>query len=162
MNKVAEGMCPCGSQRHYLSCCEPFITGKQSPKTPEALMRSRYSAYTMANMDYIKETMRGSALAGFQEQDAKRWAKRVVWIKLNVLKSLIDGVNKGYVEFQASFVDGSHLKSIHERSEFLFENGRWYYVNGEHFLATDTEQTVSRTMNCPCGSNRKFKNCHGS
>jgi SEC-C motif domain protein len=161
MNKIYDGVCPCDSQKNYLSCCEPFITGKQSPETPEALMRSRYSAYTMANIDYIKETMRGNALAGFQELDARRWAKRVNWIKLNVLKSVIESSGIGYVEFEASFVDGSHLKSIHEKSEFIFEKGRWYYIGGKHLPTADIEQIISRTTDCPCGSRRKFKNCHG-
>lgn len=161
MNKVCYGVCPCDSQKNYLSCCEPFITGKQNPETPEALMRSRYSAYTMANIDYIKETMRDNALVGFHELDAKRWAKRVNWIKLKVLKSDIESSGIGYVEFKASFVDGSHLESIHEKSEFIFEKGRWYYIGGQHLPTADTEQMISRTMDCPCGSRRKFKNCHG-
>ena len=95
MNKVDYGVCPCDSQKKYLYCCEPFIMGKQIPETPEALMRSRYSAYTMANIDYIKETMRGNALVGFQELDAKRWAKRVTWIKLKVLKSVTKSLSLG-------------------------------------------------------------------
>ena len=103
MNKGGYGVCLCYSQKNYLSCCEPFITGKQSPETPEALMRSRYSAYTMANIDYIKETMRCNALAGFQELDVKRWAKRVNWIKLNVFKSVTESLSLGYVEFEAKF-----------------------------------------------------------
>lgn len=124
-------------------------------------MRSRYTAYTMANIDYIKETMRGNALIGFQELDAKRWAKRVNWIKLNVLKSAVENASTGYVEFEASFVDSSHLKSIHEKSEFICEEGRWYYIGGKHLPTDHTEQMISRNMNCPCGSYRKFKNCHG-
>ena len=150
--------CPCDSQKSYSSCCEPFITGKQIPETPEALMRSRYTAY---NIDYIKETMRGSALMGFQESEAKRWAKRVRWIKLHVFNSVIENSNLGYVEFDAQFVEGSHLKSLHENSKFLREQARWYYVGGTHLPATQLEQKISRTMNCPCGSRRKFKNCHG-
>lgn len=154
--------CPCDSQKNYLSCCEPFITGKQSPQTPEALMRSRYSAYTMANIDYIKDTMRGKALAGFQEQEARAWASRVKWIKLVVFKSVIESSSLGFVEFEASFVDGSQLKSIHENSEFIRDNGRWYYVGGQHLPTSATKQIISRTKDCPCGSRRKFKNCHGS
>ena len=95
MNKLGYGVCPCDSQKKYLPC-EPFITAKQSP---EALMRSRYSAYTMANIDYIKETMRGNALAGLQELDAKRWAKRVTWIKLNVLKFVTE-IIKQFIQQQ--------------------------------------------------------------
>ncbi|MDI9819698.1 MULTISPECIES: YchJ family protein [unclassified Legionella] len=153
--------CPCDSQKSYLSCCEPFITGKQTPETPEALMRSRYTAYAMANIDYIKETMRHGALIGFQETEAKRWAKRVHWIKLHVLKSDIKNSTTGYVEFEASFVDGSRLKSLHEKSRFMREEGQWYYVGGTHLPTVSTEQMISRTINCPCGSQRKFKNCHG-
>lgn len=155
------GVCPCDSQKHYLSCCEPFITGKQNPATPEALMRSRYTAYTIAYIDYIKVTMRGSVLRDFQEMDAKRWAKRVTWIKLDVMQSIIENTNRGYVEFEASFVESSRLKSIHEKSEFIREEGRWYYTGGTHLPTTHTEQLVSRNTNCPCGRYRKFKNCHG-
>lgn len=153
--------CPCDSEKNYLSCCEPFISGKQIPSTPEALMRSRYTAYTMANMDYIKETMRGKPLIGFQEIEATRWAKRVHWIKLNVIQSSIENPNQGHVEFEAIFVEGYRLKSIHENSTFLFEKGRWYYVDGTISPSTHTEPMISRAMPCPCGSLRKFKNCHG-
>lgn len=161
MNKEAYGICPCGSQKNYSSCCEPFITRKQYPKTPEALMRSRYCAYTMADIDYVKETMAGKALAGFQALEAKRWAKRVTWIKLKVLHSVIESPSLGYVEFEASFVDDAHLKSIHEKSEFLFDKGRWYYVDGIHLPTHEHKPIISRTAECPCGSLRKFKNCHG-
>ncbi len=97
--------CPSGSQTSYSLCCEAIISGKQSPETPEALMRSRYTAYSTANIDYIKETMRGKVLIGFDEVNVKRWAKRVIWIKLNVLKSLIKNESTAYVEFEASFMD---------------------------------------------------------
>lgn len=153
--------CPCDSNKIYFSCCEPYITGKQNPDSPEALMRSRYTAYTMANIDYIKETMRGKALIGFQELESKRWAKRVHWIKLDVINSTIETPSKGYVEFEASFVDGSRLKSIHEKSEFICEEGRWYYIDGMHLSTTHPDKMISRNTNCPCGSQRKFKNCHG-
>jgi SEC-C motif domain protein len=152
--------CPCDSQKKYSSCCEPFITGKQKPETPEALMRSRYTAYTMANIDYIKKTMCDNALIGFQEINAKRWAKRVHWIKLDVFDSIIENPNTGFVEFEASFVDGSYLKSIHERSQFIHKEDHWYYVNGEHLPTSHAEQIINRNTSCPCGSQRKFKNCH--
>lgn len=154
-------MCPCNSQKNYVSCCKPLITEIKIPETPEALMRSRYTAYSMANMTYIKETMCGNALLGFDELDAKRWARRVIWIKLKIFKSSIESSGKAYVEFEASFLEGSHLKSIHEKSEFIFEKERWYYIGGEHLPTTHAEQRISRTMDCPCGSHRKLKNCHG-
>ena len=153
--------CCCNSQKNYSSCCEPFIIGKQIPITPEDLMRSRYTAYTMANIDYIKQTMKGEALIGFQEVDALHWAKRVHWIKLVVFESELENAHQGYVEFEASFVDNMRLKSIHEKSQFIHEQGRWYYVSGTHLPASHAEQIITRNTSCPCGSQRKFKNCHG-
>jgi SEC-C motif-containing protein len=153
--------CPCGSEKNYSFCCEPYITGKQCPDNPEALMRARYTAYTMANIDFIKDTMRGKALIGFQETEAKRWAARVKWIKLQVFHSTVENLNTGYVAFEASFVDGARLKSMHEKSTFIREDGRWYYVSGTHLPTTHPEKMIPRNANCPCGSLRKFKNCHG-
>lgn len=154
--------CPCHSQKNYSSCCEPFISGKKNPKTPEALMRSRYTAYTQANIDYIKATMRGEALIGFQERQAKHFAGRVTWIKLDVIEATLASPNLGYVEFVASFMEGARLKLLQEKSDFMREEGRWFYTSGKLKANKQQDQIISRNMHCPCGSLRKFKNCHGS
>ena len=155
--------CYCGSKNEYSFCCEPFITGNERPTTLEVLMRSRYTAYCLANINYIQQTMRGRALIYFDAMDAKRWANRVHWIKLEVLNKILDNPHKGYVEFIATFVDNCHLKSIHEKSEFIQEDGRWYYVDGVQFPLTEStsKSFITRNSLCPCGSQRKFKNCHG-
>lgn len=155
--------CLCGSQQDYTLCCEPYHQYKQQPKTPEALMRSRYTAYCLADMDYIQKTMQGKALVGFDVLSAKRWAIRVTWIQLRVLETYFDSPIKGYVEFIASYVDGCVLKTIHEVSEFIQEQGRWYYVDGTQIStnASKVKQTISRNSLCPCGDQRKYKNCHG-
>lgn len=153
--------CPCCSHNDYLTCCEPFITGKEIPTRPEALMRSRYTAYTMANVAYVKATMKGEALACFNETEAKRWAKRVQWLKLHVIQSSLENSNTGFVEFEANFIDGRRLQSIHEKSQFTYTEGRWYYVSGTHLPSSYPERIVARNAPCPCGSLRKFKNCHG-
>lgn len=153
--------CPCGSKRQYTVCCEPYLKNKQQPDTPEGLMRSRYTAYCLADIDYIQKTMQDKALVGFDAVTAKRWAKRVTWIKLAVLDTTLESSHKGYVEFIATFVDGHILKSIHEKSEFIEQKGQWYYVDGVQFTSLDeTKRLISRNSVCPCGSQRKFKNCH--
>ena len=65
--------CPCCSKLDYKACCGLYHNAYEMPKIPESLMRSRYSAYAMANIDYIKKTMQGKALETFNEQDAKTW-----------------------------------------------------------------------------------------
>jgi len=123
--------CPCGSSRDYLSCCGPYLNNQAFPKTPEALMRSRYSAYTMANMAYIKATMRGKPLLGFDEIDAARFAKSVEWLGLTVLSATKDPRNKnrGFVTFIATYKEMGAIKTIQEKSQFKFINGRWYYTD---------------------------------
>ena len=125
-------------------------------------MRSRYTAYTLANLDYIRDTMRERALAGFNENEAlaRRWAKRVVWIKLAVKQTAIESATRGHVEFEAFYVENGRLQSIHENSRFTCVDKRWYYTDGKQLPPTHSRQRISRTMDCPCGSLRKYKNCH--
>ncbi len=153
--------CPCGSQLSYIECCEPLISAKKIAQSPEALMRSRYVAYTFGNIDYIERTMCGEASRHFQHDLAVRWARRVKWIKLEVFGSITRHDNCGFVEFKATFIEGCQLKNIHEKSEFLRVEGRWYYVQGIHLAENQKEVIMTRNMLCPCGSLSKFKNCHG-
>ncbi|WP_316830170.1 YchJ family metal-binding protein [Pedobacter aquatilis] len=41
--------CPCGSGLLYGNCCEPYLLKLKDAPTAEALMRSRYSAFVVAN-----------------------------------------------------------------------------------------------------------------
>lgn len=120
--------CPCGRQMPYEACCGRFIEDGQLPSTPEELMRSRYSAYTQAKIDYIERTMSGPAAAHFDPESARTWARSVKWLGLQVLKASPVTDNTGNVEFIASF-SGGH---IHELSEFHRTDGRWSYVDGTH------------------------------
>lgn len=121
--------CNCGSQKNYADCCERFLSGKEHPHTPEELMRSRYTAYTLGNIDYIMRTMKSPAADDFNAEETKEWSKQVKWLKLEVLNSSPFDT-KGYVEFMAHFTYADKKQVIHERSEFILENGRWYYIDG--------------------------------
>jgi SEC-C motif-containing protein len=125
-------LCPCQSQLTYNECCEPFLTRVALPATPEALMRSRYTAYSQAKIDYISETMRGKALINFSPKDAAQWAKEVQWLGLQIIKAEPAVSNKGYVEFVARYSQGNQEQQLHEISEFEYDQGRWYYVDGTY------------------------------
>ena len=45
--------CACGSGRAYADCCRPFHRGEREASTPEALMRSRFSAYALGEAEYL-------------------------------------------------------------------------------------------------------------
>ena len=49
--------CVCGSRQQFSECCEPLLNEVQPAKTPEQLMRSRYSAYSLGGYgSYLLKT----------------------------------------------------------------------------------------------------------
>ncbi len=124
------GRCPCGSQIEYQACCGVFHKGKAVAETPEALMRSRYSAYSLASIDYIQRTMQGKPLIGFDKAAAEAWAKSAKWLGLEVLEVENVSSTLGYVTFIAYFMENGKAQAIHERSEFRYIDGQWFYVDG--------------------------------
>ena len=154
--------CPCGSQTEYIACCGLFLDKSQHAPNPEALMRSRYTAFTQARVDYLKQTMRGKPLENFDEVSTALWAKQVKWISLKVIDSYLDDKdeNSGYVEFIASYRDQGKKLAIHELSKFQRFEGLWFYTEGRQPKANRNPK-ISRNAPCYCGSQKKYKNCHG-
>jgi SEC-C motif-containing protein len=120
--------CYCGSSEIYENCCEIYIKGIKKPTTAEALMRSRYTAFATGAVDYLVATTHFSTRKSHKKADILDWSKSNQWIKLEVLATTATTV-----KFKAYYLD-HHLKAqIHnEHSTFIFENGNWYYVDGEY------------------------------
>jgi SEC-C motif-containing protein len=56
----------------------------------------------------------------------EEWAKSTKWLKLEIVESL-----PSIVEFKAHYIQGIDSPTIHhERSTFVFEGGKWYYLDG--------------------------------
>ena len=127
--------CPCGHDAQFATCCEPFIKEKTAPKTAEALMRSRYSAYATGAIDYIIKTTHPSYMNPEYAQAIKDWVKVVTsWDKLVIL-STKDGLEKdtiGLVEFIAYYHQLGQAKTLHERSRFSKISGKWVYEEGQY------------------------------
>lgn len=112
----------------YANCCQPFHTKKATPQTPEQLMRSRYSAYVKKEMKYLFATHHPSTLDPQMMSEAKSWADQVKWLGLEVVQFL---KKKNTVEFKADYLLNGEKHRHHEISRFVFEQGRWFYVDGE-------------------------------
>lgn len=123
-------LCPCGTQKRYLDCCGIYLLKKSFPETPEALMRSRYTAFVEKNADYIRRTMKEPALLKFNKKEILKGQE--LWCGLEVLKHYLDENDPtiGYVEFKAKFKLNNEEHLIHELSKFQFDHGRWYYIDG--------------------------------
>ncbi len=145
--------CPCGSNQAYQDCCQAYVDGRLPAPTAEALMRSRYSAYTLANVAYIQRSMSGNAALGFNPIEAKQWASQVEWLGLQVFDHQSIDANHATVTFAARFkgVDGIHF--IHEKSQFERHDDQWFYTDGE------TLPLPTRNEPCLCGSGKKHKRC---
>ncbi len=119
--------CACGSGVAVEKCCGRYIDGNELAPTAEALMRSRYTAYTLQREEYLLATWhaskRPSLLALQADVDTK-------WLGLDVKRHAVDG-DSAVVEFVARFkVGGGRAERLHEVSRFVREDGRWFYVGG--------------------------------
>ena len=144
--KQINNFCPCRStrssgsnksknfpQKLYSECCGIFISGQAIPNTAEKLMRSRYTAYTQGNMDYIQATMQGQALLDFDPEASKDWCLSIRWQALRILESYLDKTNpdQAYVSFSALYKSEGRLYELKETSIFLKQAERWFYMGEE-------------------------------
>jgi len=156
--------CPCCSGIDYAQCCEPFHTGSALPATAEQTMRSRYTAYTRADLRYISDTLHPDNRQDGDEEVARRWAEESEWLGLEIIATEGGGPSdtEGVVEFVANFRDRHGERQAHrERSTFVRLGGRWLFREGLSVALTARREApkVGRNDPCPCGSGRKFKKC---
>lgn len=123
--------CICGKSRPFSKCCDRFLSGKQHAKTPEQLMRSRFSAYALGGYgEYLLSTWLPASAKNLTVPELSD--KTVNWKRLDVISSSQKG-NNGIVEFKAWFhksTSSDEMEMMHEISEFVRMESRWFYVGG--------------------------------
>jgi SEC-C motif-containing protein len=127
-------LCPCGNaNKEYTDCCARYLNGREDAATAEVLMRSRYTAYTLENEDYLLATWHPST-----RPDSLKLADgpHKKWLGLRVSRHEQTGENHSVVEFVARYKVGGRAHRLHEISRFVREGGRWFYVDGETSPAT--------------------------
>lgn len=122
--------CPCGSTKKYPDCCEIVHKDISAATTAEQLMRSRYSAFTLSNGDYLMKSHHSSSRPLKEKKAIENWAKSVNWIRLEVLETSQGQPSdeKGTVTFIAYYFDYGKVDVIHEKSAFVKENELWMYL----------------------------------
>lgn len=127
-------VCYCNSNKPFSECCEPIILGKRDAETAEQLMRSRYSGYVVANVDYLMRSHHSSSRPLKEKNAILKWTKSIKWVALEIIakqKGLAED-NEGFVEFKALFLKNGKMSCIHENSYFVKESGVWFYKSGVH------------------------------
>lgn len=127
---MSEILCPCGSGKDYEECCKPYIDGVSKAPSPEALMRSRFTAFSKGILTYIEKTSTGPAKESFNLEAARGLAKEAHWEKLQVLASRENG-DEGTVEYRATFTLKGKSNVMYEISTFKKIGGVWFYYSGD-------------------------------
>ncbi len=119
--------CPCDSQRLFVDCCQVYLSRHTFPPTAEALMRSRYSAFVLGDTRYLLETWHISMRPTHIDIDTDTH-----WLGLKVLDTQAGGEQDktGTVRFVARYKIHGKGHRLAEHSDFVQEQGRWFYVNG--------------------------------
>ncbi|HQR98808.1 MULTISPECIES: YchJ family metal-binding protein [unclassified Polaromonas] len=111
----------------YAACCGRYLAHDTPAPDAEALMRSRYTAFVLERADYLLATWHASHRPPGIEFDPG-----VKWLGLDVRRHRLLDDSHAEVEFVARQKSpGSPAVRLHERSRFVREAGRWYYVDGD-------------------------------
>ena len=148
VNMDTKQMCPCGSteitakhpesrsnppeggaSKRYAGCCGRYIDLCEIAPTAEALMRSRYTAYTLGREDYLLATWYHSTRPASLELAREPHRK---WLGLKVRRrNEPRGPDNAVVEFVARYKVNGRAHRLHEISRFVREAGKWLYVDGD-------------------------------
>lgn len=121
-----ESRCPCGSGECFGACCGPVLAGEPA-QTALQLMRSRYTAFVVGDAAHLMATWHpGTAPEAVDLDRALRWTG------LEILDTVQGGPDdkRGIVEFRAGWRERGHSGNLHERSRFVRQSDRWWYLDG--------------------------------
>ena len=123
--------CPCGRTTlkgqplSLADCCGPLHAGQAAPDA-ERLMRSRYSAFVLGDVPYLLATWHSSQRPATLELEIGG-----KWLGLEIKHHRVTGADTAEVEFVARLRVGGKALRQHERSRFVRQEGRWFYVDGD-------------------------------
>lgn len=125
MNLLA---CPCGRPLKLAQCCGRYLGDFDGTPAPDAesLMRSRYCAFVLLDSDYLLATWHPE-----ERPVDLQFESGAKWLGLEVRDHATLDASHAEVEFVARYRLGGKAVRLHERSRFVRENGRWFYLDGD-------------------------------
>ena len=162
--QATENLCPCGSGTELTSCCLPFIQGKKKAVAAEDLLRSRYTAFTRGDIDFILSTHHTRTRSEVKREEIEDWSKSSKWIGLKIVQKEAgqSSDNQGTIVFCAQYAADGKTHDHWEQSFFEKEDGEWRFLDAKGIQVGPyrrAEPKTGRNDPCPCGSGKKFKKC---
>ncbi len=152
--------CPCGSGKAFAECCEPILAGTRMAADAEQLMRARFTAHAVKDFGFVHRTYRPTSKQPYvplPDGQATDWTRLVV--HRHAPGKTPDVAT---VEFSAYWKEAGAEHALHEKAEFILENGEWIYTRplreGPAPVRNEAPKT-GRNDPCPCGSGKKYKHC---
>lgn len=127
--------CPCGRRGprgkplSLAECCGRFIGHLDDHPAPDAesLMRSRYTAHVLCDAAYVVATWHVATRPDVNVE----FEPGTKWLGLDVRDHRRVDAAHAEVEFVARYRIAGRGVRLHERSRFVCEDGRWYYLDGD-------------------------------
>jgi SEC-C motif-containing protein len=152
--------CPCGSGKSLADCCQPVLAGNRVAATAEELMRARFTAHVVHDFAFLHRTYRPTSRQPFVEVTEK---PATTWTRLVVHHHEPGPTPEvAYVDFSAYGTEEGRELVLHEKAEFVRQEGGWIYTRSLRegpapFKAASPKP--GRNDPCPCGSGKKYKQC---
>jgi SEC-C motif-containing protein len=90
-------------------------------------MRSRSSAFVLNNEAYLLATWHETT-----RPPAVTFEPKLQWLGLKIVDARQTSESTAEVEFIARYrIGGGAAARLHERSRFVLQVGRWFYVDGD-------------------------------
>ena len=124
--------CPCGATdtrgkpAALAACCGRYLDAGNAAPDARALMRSRYSAFVLGRLDYLRATWHPDTCPADVAP-----VSGTKWLGLEVRDYRALDATHAEVEFVARYRVAGRAVRLHERSRFVNEQGRWLYVDGD-------------------------------
>ena len=158
-------LCPCRSGRSFGECCGPVISGVRKAATAAELMRARYTAYAVCDVDFLYNSSGPEVREEFNRKTIEEWSLSAKWNGLEIISEEKGGPgdDEGRVAFLAHYSAKGQKCEHRETSTFRRIDGEWRFIDGEiesKPIRRD-EPKIGRNDPCPCGSGKKYKKCCG-
>lgn len=133
--------CPCYSGKKYKKCCRPYHNGMKA-KSPEALVRARFSAYKLGMEDFIMQTTHPESKHYNADENRWRASIRAYIIQSRFIDLEILSAEDDKVSYKANIFSmfTQETNATIEHCTFKQEDGKWFYLDGEHEDVKEIEE----------------------
>ena len=132
---AGRGPCGGGARRlAYGACCAPLHRRERQALTAEQLMRSRYSAFALGEVEHLLRTQPSEEPEAERRRALLETCRQVRWQRLEILATEAGGATDriGTVTFRAHYRQGGVRGVLQERSRFGRRGnvlaGDWLYL----------------------------------